>query len=133
IDPAIRVPAYWVRPTQIPSAAAGMHRLTWDYRYADPPAASRDYPISAIVHDTPIGPQGVLVMPGTYTVKLSVDGAAQTRTFQLKMDPRVTIGTAALQSQFTLAERIVQAMGMSYSKMKHAAALKDTAAAQRYS
>ncbi|HET9391961.1 MAG TPA: hypothetical protein VFO29_00370 [Candidatus Rubrimentiphilum sp.] len=133
IDPAIRVPTYWVRPTQIPSAGAGMHRLEWDYRYADPPAVSRDYPISAIVHDTPIGPQGVLVLPGTYTVKLSADGVTQTRTFQLKMDPRVTTSQAALQAQFTLAERIVQAMGMSYSKMNHATAIKDTKGAQRYS
>jgi len=72
-------------------------------------------------------------MPGTYTVKLSVDGAAQTRTFQLKMDPRVGVSQAALRAQFTLAERIVQAMGMSYSKMNHATANKDTAGAQRYS
>jgi photosystem II stability/assembly factor-like uncharacterized protein len=133
IDPGIFVPTYWVRPTQIPSGAAGMHRLTWDYRYSDPPAVSRDYPISAIVHDTPIGPQGVLVLPGTYTVKLSVDGVTQNRAFQLKMDPRVTIGTPALQSQFTLAMRIVQVMGMSYSKMNHATTLKDAAGVQRYS
>jgi photosystem II stability/assembly factor-like uncharacterized protein len=133
IDPGIRVPTYWVRPTQIPSAAAGMHRLAWDYRYADPPVVSRDYPISAIVHDTPIGPQGVLVLPGTYTVKLSADGIMQTRTFQLKMDPRVSISQAALRSQFTLASRIVQAMGISYSKMNRAAAMKDTAGVQRYS
>jgi len=133
IDPAIGVPTYWVRPTQIPSAAAGMHRFTWDYRYSDPPAVSRDYPISAIVHDTPIGPQGVLVLPGTYTVKLSVAGVTQSRSFQLKMDPRVTIDTPALRSQFSLAMRIVQLMGLSYAKMNHAAALKNAAAQQRYS
>ncbi len=132
VVPALRVPTYWVRPTQIPSIGAGEHRFTWDYRYSYPPAVSYDYPISAIVHDTPPAPQGALALPGTYTVKLSVDGVTQSRTFQLKMDPRVTISTAALRSQFALAMRITDLMGTSYAKMKQATARKDSAAAQRY-
>ncbi len=133
IDPELRVPTYWVRPPQIPSVAAGMHRFTWDYRYPDPPAVSHDYPISAIVHDTPREPQGALVLPGTYTVKLSVGGTMQSRSLQLKMDPRATIGMAALRSQFALAIRISQLMGVGYAKMHQATTRKDTAAEQRYS
>ncbi len=132
IDPAIRVPTYWVRPDQIPPAGAGTHRFTWDYRYETPPSVSYDYPISAIVHDTPLAPQGVLALPGTYTVKISVDGATQSRTLQLKMDPRVTIGMPALRTQFELARRITALMSASYAKMQQAAARKDTAASQRY-
>jgi photosystem II stability/assembly factor-like uncharacterized protein len=134
IVPALRVPAYWVRPSQIPSTTAGAHRFTWDYRYSYPPAVSYDYPISAIVHDTPPVPQGALALPGTYTVKLSVNGMTRTQsaTLQLKMDPRVTIGMPALRSQFTLAMRITSLMGVSYARMQQATARKDTAAAQRY-
>jgi len=131
VVPALRVPTYWVRPTQIPSTAAGAHRFTWDYRYSYPPAVSYDYPISAIVHDTPPAPQGALALPGTYTVKLSVDGVTQSRTLQLKMDPRVTIGAAALRSQFALAMRITNLMGVSYARMQQALARKDAAEAQR--
>src|SRR5205085_5372983 len=96
----LRVPAYWARSPQIPPASAGMHRVTWDYRYTAPLSDSYDFPISAIVHDTSAVPEGALALPGTYTVALTVNGATQKRPLQLKMDPRVTIGNAALRAQF---------------------------------
>ena len=39
-----------------------MHRLSWDYRYTAPPSESYDFPISAIVHDTPAVPEGALAL-----------------------------------------------------------------------
>ena len=131
IDPQIRVPTYWVRPTQIPSAAKGGHRFTWDYMYATPRSTSYDYPISAIVHDTPLTPQGVLALPGTYTVQLSVNGRTLRQKLQLRMDPRVNIGMPALRAQFALAMRISKLMADSYSQMKQAEAGKNTTEAQR--
>jgi hypothetical protein len=133
IDPQIRVPTYWVRPAQIPSAAKGGHRFTWDYMYATPRATSYDYPISAIAHDTPLAPQGVLALPGTYTVQLNVDGRTLTQRLQLRMDPRVSIGMPALRAQFDLATRIVTLMAASIAKLHDANLRKDTAAATRYS
>jgi photosystem II stability/assembly factor-like uncharacterized protein len=118
IDPEIVVPTYWVRPTQIPSAAAGTHRFVWDYRYADPLAVSHDYPISAIPHDTPLAPQGVLALPGVYTVKLTVDGHTYAQRFRLRMDPRVAISSSALREQFQLATRITRLMARTYAKAK---------------
>jgi hypothetical protein len=110
IDPEIVVPTYWVRPARIPRADAGMHRFLWDYRYPRPKAVSYDYPISAMPHDTPMGPEGVLALPGRYTVKLSVDGRTYTQPLMLKMDPRISITTAQLRAQFTLAQKIVSLM-----------------------
>jgi hypothetical protein len=129
----LHVPAYWARTPQVPSAAAGMHRITWDYRYTAPPSESYDFPISAIVHDTPAVPEGALALPGTYTVALTADGITQKRPLQLKMDPRVTVGSAALRAQFALAKRISNLMGTSFAKLHDATARKDTAAAGRYS
>jgi photosystem II stability/assembly factor-like uncharacterized protein len=129
----LRVPAYWARTLQIPSAAAGMHRMTWDYRYSAPLSDSYDFPISAIVHDTPVVPEGALALPGTYTVALTVDGVTQKRALQLKMDPRVTTSNAALRAQFALAMRITKLMSDSYNGMKRAEAAKDTADAQQAS
>ncbi len=127
----LRVPAYWARTPQIPSAAPGMHRMTWDYRYTAPPSESYDFPISAIEHDTPVVPEGALALPGTYTVALSVDGLTQRRTVAIKMDPRVTVGNAALRAQFELAMRITKLMAESYAQMKQAQAAALTAEAQR--
>ena len=132
-ESALRVPAYWVRSPQIPPASAGMHRVTWDYHYTAPLADSYDYPISAIVHDTPAVPEGALALPGAYTVALTVDGVTQKRALQLKMDPRVSVGSAALRAQFALAMRITKLMADSYAQMKQAEAGKNTAEAQRTS
>jgi photosystem II stability/assembly factor-like uncharacterized protein len=110
IDPEINVPAYWVRATRIPSADAGMHRFLWDYRYPDPQALSHDYPISAIEHGTPRVPQGVLALPGRYTVRLTAGGQTYSQSFDLRMDPRVSISHGALRAQFDLASRIVALM-----------------------
>jgi hypothetical protein len=118
MDPEIVVPTYWVRQTQIPQASAGLHRFVWDYRYTDPLAVSHDYPISAMMHDTPRVPQGVLALPGTYTVKLTVDGRTYAQSFRLQMDPRVTIGDAALREQFQLARRIADLMNRTYARAK---------------
>ena len=118
IDPEITVPTYWVRPSRNPGSTAGMHRFVWDYRYADPLAASHDYPISAIMHDTPRVPQGVLALPGRYTVRLTAGGRTYVQSFVLHMDPRVPISHAALKAQFELASRIVSLMNRSYTRVK---------------
>ena len=90
-DPALNVPTYWIRPFQPLSAAAGMHRFVWDLHAAHQGGGGRrggEYPISAIYRDTP-GPQGEWAPPGTYMVKLTVDGRSYTQQLVVKPDPRV--------------------------------------------
>ena len=70
----LNVPLYWIRPPQILSAAEGSHRFVWDLRIQPPGSVHHQYPISAIVHDTPRYPPGPAVLPGNYTVKLDVGG-----------------------------------------------------------
>jgi hypothetical protein len=106
----IDVPTYWVRPPQTLSSAKGMHRFVWDLRYPAPGAVQRDYPISAIYRDTPREPRGVIVVPGTYTVKLTVAGNVYTQPLTVRMDPRATITPLGLTRQFTLATKIADMM-----------------------
>ena len=87
-----------------------MHRFVWDLRLPPPPAREHEYPISAIAGDTPREPLGPLVPPGTYTVKLTVDGTAFTRTLTVKMDPRVAMSPADIAAQFALLKRITGAL-----------------------
>ena len=90
-DPSVNVPAYWIRPFQALSAAPGMHRFVWDLHAAHQGGAGGrrefEYPISAIYKDTP-GPQGEWAPPGTYTVKLTVDGKSYSQQLVVKPDPR---------------------------------------------
>jgi len=106
----LNVPTYWIRPERTLSAEPGMHRFVWDMHYPPPDSLDHDYPISAIYRDTPRYPLGPPILPGTYTVKLTVDGDTQVQLLTVKMDPRVKASAADLQAQFVLETKIVDAM-----------------------
>ncbi len=65
------VPMYWVRParTSVHGRGHASLRLGHDLSRC-PTVLSRDFPISAIYHDTPLYPAGATVLPGKYTVRL---------------------------------------------------------------
>ncbi len=111
VEPLV-VPAYWVRPPRVLSAAPGMHRFVWDLRVPPPPVLEREYPISAIAGDTPPEPLGAFVPPGSYSVKLTVDGKVVTRPLTVKMDPRVAMSDADLAAQFALLQRLARALAL---------------------
>ncbi len=114
----VNVPLYWLRPPQILSAEPGMHRFVWDLRLAPPHSLSHEYPISAIVHDTPRYPLGPAVLPGVYTVKLSVGAqVVGQNTFEVKMDPRVKTSAQSLADQFELASKIADDMNKSFEAL----------------
>jgi photosystem II stability/assembly factor-like uncharacterized protein len=100
IDPAtLPYPTYWIRPHRALATTAGHHRFAWDLRYAPPRGAQRTHSIAAIYHDTPSGPRGAFVHPGSYTVRLTVDGVVQQRPLEVRLDPRVKVADADLRSQ----------------------------------
>jgi photosystem II stability/assembly factor-like uncharacterized protein len=114
----LNVPTYWIRPPQIPPAAAGMHRFVWDLRYTPPDALRGGYPMTAIDHNTPREPRGPIALPGEYTVKLTVDGKSFTQPLTVKMDPRVKTPPAGLKQQFDLAMKVVELMSRTKSPDK---------------
>jgi photosystem II stability/assembly factor-like uncharacterized protein len=132
IDATIDVPLYWVRPTQIPSAAPGHHRFVWDLHYPAPSAVDHEYPIAAILHATPRSPEGILAKPGTYRVVLTVGHERFERALRIVPDPRVTVPDEAYAAQFDLAQRVVRAMNASFAAMDAAKTAHDTKSAARY-
>ncbi|HET8922104.1 MAG TPA: hypothetical protein VFN26_03805 [Candidatus Acidoferrum sp.] len=111
------IPMYWVRPTQILSGEAGMHRFVWDLHYAPPDSLGHEFPISAIVHDTPKYPLGAWALPGNYTVKLTVDGKSSTQPLVVKMDPRIKATLAELRRQFETQSGSVEGMNESFEAL----------------
>src|SRR5207244_12133278 len=109
-ETTLNIPTWWIRAPQVLSADAGMHRFVWDLHYPPPAALRHDYPISAVYHDTPREPRGPWVVPGRYTVRLTVDGRTFTRALRVMMDPRVSAAAGALDRQFALASRVVDAL-----------------------
>jgi photosystem II stability/assembly factor-like uncharacterized protein len=111
------IPVYWVRPTQILSGGAGMHRFVWDLHYAPPESLGHEFPISAIVHDTVKYPLGTWALPVNYTVKLTVDGKSYTQPLAVKMDPRIKTSLADLRKQFEMQSGSVEGMNASFEAL----------------
>ena len=120
----LNVPTYWVRPPQLLSAAAGMHRFIWDMHYPEPDVLKRDYPISAIYHDTPRYPQGAAVLPGKYKVVLSAGGKSYTQTLEVRIDPRVKTSPEDLRRQFELDRKIADALDKDYEALQQLRSLR---------
>jgi photosystem II stability/assembly factor-like uncharacterized protein len=114
----LNIPTYWIRPQQIRSTAPGMHRFVWDLHYPAPGSVKHEYPISAIYRDTPRSPLGPPVLPGSYTVKITVHGRSYMQPLTVKMDPRVKASEDDLRRQFELETGIVEAMNQSYDALQ---------------
>lgn len=96
--PYCGTPLYWPAPAMRLSNAAGMHRFSWDMRYAplsdDPPGGvvatgavpRRSYPQT----NAPWAP------PGRYSVRLTANGVSLTQPLAVVLDPRVRITAAEL-------------------------------------
>jgi photosystem II stability/assembly factor-like uncharacterized protein len=104
------VPRYWVRPAQILSAEAGLHRFVWDLHAAPPAVVDAAYPMSAVPQNTPKEPRGPWVVPGNYWVKLTVGSETRTQPLVIAMDPRVKTPQKDLEQQFGLSTRVAGAL-----------------------
>jgi hypothetical protein len=80
---------------------AGVQRAPWDLRYEGTPK------IEKAKLDSGDPERGPMVLPGIYTVKLTVGDESFTAPLEVKPDPRVDVPRAALEEQlaFTLALR----------------------------
>jgi len=111
------IPMYWVRPARLLSAAQGMHRFVWDLHGEPPKSLNKEFPISAIAHDTPLLPLGAWALPGSYTVRLMVDGKQFTQPLTVKMDPRIKTPLHDLQAQASLQAGVVSGMNQSFEAL----------------
>ena len=80
-------------------AEAGLNRFVWDLRYPD---ATR-FPGLIMWAGSTSGPR---IVPGTYQVKLTVDGASMVQSFEVKKDPRLETTPADFAKQLDLLLKI---------------------------
>ncbi|HEV2289894.1 MAG TPA: hypothetical protein VGR81_13200 [Candidatus Acidoferrales bacterium] len=78
---------------------AGLNRFVWNMRTDVP----REVP-GAVYDNGP--PEGILVVPGKYRAKLTVDGQDYTAPIQIVPDPRTKTSMEDLQKQFDLAMQV---------------------------
>jgi photosystem II stability/assembly factor-like uncharacterized protein len=90
----------WFPKPQVLETTAGEHRFIWDLDTGGSGAGGG--------FRAPSGPR---VPPGTYTVRLTVDGTSLQRPLRVIVDPRCSCSQAVLEQQYTLAGSIyTQAM-----------------------
>ncbi len=81
-------------------SASGVHRFVWDMRY---PGATKlpgtEVALSAYWGGSTIGPVAV---PGTYSVRVDVDGHHDEQSFEIASDPRLETTQDDFQAQFDL-------------------------------
>ena len=78
---------------------AGLNRFVWNLRYADAEQLQGDAFTEKSV-------TGALAAPGTYQVRLTVDGESQTESLELYVDPRVGSSQEDLEAQFELWQEV---------------------------
>ena len=81
------------------STDVGLNRFVWDMRYPEAVV----FPGMILWSGETRGPR---IVPGTYQVKLTVDGKTMTESFEVKPDPRLTTTAAEYAKQLDLALKI---------------------------
>lgn len=144
VDPTMpNVPDYWLMPPAVLPTSAGHHRVNWDLRYENPRTMNygyngnlleyREYTLSwhALPGLTPrttiVGP---MVLPGSYTAKLTVDGRSLTQPITVVADPRIPVTPAALAAQFKLQQRIVAGINATFQAINYVSGLRTAIAAR---
>ena len=99
------VPLYWFREPMILKTTPGMHRFTWDVHYQPVDGVNRvggpTLPIASIGFNTVPVPTTPWANPGSYTVKLTVNGKSYTQPIVVKQDPRVKTPALHMQQIYT--------------------------------
>jgi hypothetical protein len=120
-------PNFWIAPPfQLPAEAGG-NRTNWDLRADAPVAFTHSFEINANPGLTPASPEGPLVPPGTYTLRLTVDGKTYDRAVTVVNDPRSPATVADVRAQYALQTRIVAAMQASWDGYQQVAAARAAA------
>jgi len=90
-----------------------MHRFIWDLHYQPLPDAGGaagggrgGLPIQAIPHNSAPATGTPFVSPGTYRVKLTVNGKTLTRPITVRQDPRVRTATVTMQQVYSLTNAL---------------------------
>jgi photosystem II stability/assembly factor-like uncharacterized protein len=125
-------PHYWLASpeTRVLSTHVGLNRVNWNLLYDDPPALRHDLEnqMNMVPGSTTPGPHGPQVIPGVYTLKLTVDGRVYTADVTVVNDPRVGESPAlldALRTQSKLTLLSVQGMEHSFAGHAEVTSVKD--------
>jgi hypothetical protein len=126
--PDCSLPLYWPAPAMRVSTRAGVHRVSWDLRYA-PLTDASGAPVSdddatgAVPHRTYPSVNAPWAPPGSYTVRLTANGVTSTQPLVLRLDPRVKTSPAALARVARLSRELYDGAVAAHAASARARAL----------
>jgi photosystem II stability/assembly factor-like uncharacterized protein len=137
-------PDYWFAPPETLPRSAGLNRFVWDLRYSHPLVLPYSYfgalidyteytlADHAIPGQTPRDqPQGPLVLPGQYSVVVTIGVKQYRQPLEIRLDPRVKASPGALAEQLELEKRIGEQMAISFTAFKQLLACRKAASDRR--
>jgi hypothetical protein len=92
----------WFPKPEVLETTPGMHRFVWNLTWGVPGEKTADLPDDDEVRV----PQGPRAVPGTYQVKLTVDGKTRVQPLKIIMDPRSPATPHDLEQQLQLGRQI---------------------------
>jgi hypothetical protein len=90
----------WLPKPENLEKTPGMHRFVWNLAWVSSGGPIADE--EADFHN----PSGPKVVPGTYEVRLTVDGQSQTQPLEVRMDPRSPATQEVLSQQFEMGKQM---------------------------
>ncbi len=100
--PPLPVAERWFPRPEVLEKTAGMHRFVWNLTWGSSGGPSADE--EADLHN-PTGPKAI---PGTYQIRLTVDGKVYTESLEVTMDPRSPATSEVLAEQLKLGRQIFE-------------------------
>jgi photosystem II stability/assembly factor-like uncharacterized protein len=98
--PPLPVAERWFPKPVVLQTTPGMHRFVWNLTWSSSGGPGVD---EESEYRNPSGPK---VVPGIYTVRLTVDGRPQTQSLRVVMDPRSPATPETLHQQLQLGQQI---------------------------
>jgi photosystem II stability/assembly factor-like uncharacterized protein len=98
--PPVPVAERWFPKPVVLQTTRGTHRFVWNLTWSSSGGPGMD---EESEYRNPSGPK---VVPGIYTVRLTVDGRPQTQPLKVLMDPRSTATPETLHEQLQLGQQI---------------------------
>jgi len=98
------------KPEKEIKVEAGLNRFVWNLRYESANRVPGYY-----LWEYNGGARGPLALPGSYQVRLTLDGKSQTAPLEVKLDPRVLVSQADLEKEFNLLLQIREQLNRVYT------------------
>jgi photosystem II stability/assembly factor-like uncharacterized protein len=123
--PDCGLPLYWPAPQMIVSAKAGMHRIGWDLR-VQPLTDGGGRGGASVPRRTYPAVNAPWAAPGSYTVRLTVDGKSYPQPLMLHLDPRVKTPALGLSTLTSLTREMYDGAKAAHVAADQARALAAT-------